>query len=420
MSNADEVGAQLYSKLAELLALPKNLAGTPVVLLLEPCGKGIDPEDFRDVRDSNDPAEGIEAFSDLVNAVPIPGLTFVDSSRLCDMVYKLIVESAMTSGDPSNPVSNNAAREIVNAKFDMDTMGRGRMDIPVDIYYPAMAEPARWWDPAMPWSDASFTIGGIATPPLAPAIAQLAELPRLMWRSIPAERHLNELAALVRPQGKLSLTKSRALRPQSRIVARIGPLAAARIDRPTREPGKTLEALDPLATKVQALSVRPAFEVLENTPVKLRYCDLIYIARLLDLKALQTAIQPTDGGFRISFQYCVVSIKRPWFHSELFDMPGWSIPGFAAHSISNGLLTNNPGLLPAITTRFLAVRNLFVRAAWRDGDRAKAEQASKADGVLSFGPFALTGDVHFDGTELRCSTPQIVAWLAAILPACPR
>jgi hypothetical protein len=419
MSNADEVGAQLYSKLAELLAPSNSLASTPVVLLLEPSGKDVDLKDFRDVKDPNDPEKGIEAFSDLVNSVPIPGPTFVDSSHLCDSVYKFIIESAMTSGDSNDPVSNNAAREIMNARFDLDHIVLPREDFPLDLTHPATAEPVRWWDTAMPWSEASFTIGSIATllPKPAPTIAHLPKIPSLTWRSIPSERYLSELTALIRPHGNLSLTKARALRPQFGNVTRMSPLTTARIE-PNLEQKKTTTT-GTLATRIQTLGVRSVFEMLEKAPLKLRYCDLIYVARLLDTKAHQTAIQPTDSGFKISFQYCVVSIKRPWFHSELFDMPGWWLPGFAAHSISNGLPTNNPGLLPAITTRFLAIRNLFVRAVWSDGDRAKAEQAGKAAGVMSFGPFALTGDVHFDGAELRCSTPQIVAWLAAILPACP-
>ncbi|VVB94960.1 Uncharacterised protein [uncultured archaeon] len=417
MNNADEVGAQLYSKLAEFLAPPASLAGTPVILLLEPCGKDVDPDDYRGVKNQNDPAKANEAFSDLVNTIPVPGSTFVDSSRLYDNVYKLIVESAVTNGDPGDPVSVNAARQIEGARFDIGNIVMAREDIPTDIYHPALADPVQWWDTATPWIDASFTIGGSATPPPKPAssIINMAKLPSLMWRSSPHEGNLKELAALVRPKGNLSLARARALYPQAGIVTRTPDTA---INAPGSE--KKISGLHTLASKIHTLNTRPTFETLQIAPAKLRYGDLIHIARLLEMKAPQAPAQPAGSGFRLSFQYCVVSIRRPWFHRELFDLPGWRLPGFATHAISNGQPTNNDGLLPAITTRFLAVRNLVVRAAWSDGDRDKAEQASKAAGVLSFGPFALTGDVHFDGTELRRSTPQIVAWLAAILPACPR
>lgn len=69
--------------------------------------------------------------------------------------------------------------------------------------------------------------------------------------------------------------------------------------------------------------------------------------------------------------------------------------------------------------RFLAVRNIVVHAAWNDVDCAIAEKVGNDTGIISFGPFALTGDAHFDGIELSCPNPQSVAWLAAVLPARP-
>jgi hypothetical protein len=65
----------------------------------------------------------------------------------------------------------------------------------------------------------------------------------------------------------------------------------------------------------------------------------------------------------------------------------------------------------------LVVRNLVVDAHWSGTDEDRA--AGTGAGTISFGPFAVTGDVSFDGTQMSRPAPQIVAWLAAVVPPCP-
>jgi hypothetical protein len=76
MIDAEIVGSQLYAKLAQLLAPKDSLKNTSLMLLIEPSGKGVDPEDFYDVKNPNNLAKASETIADLVNSIPVPGPTF--------------------------------------------------------------------------------------------------------------------------------------------------------------------------------------------------------------------------------------------------------------------------------------------------------------------------------------------------------
>ncbi|XVQ87345.1 hypothetical protein ACQP2K_08000 [Microbispora siamensis] len=54
-------------------------------------------------------------------------------------------------------------------------------------------------------------------------------------------------------------------------------------------------------------------------------------------------------------------------------------------------------------------------AEWSDADRDKAGSGA----TVAFGPFKVAGEAAFDGTRLTRADPQVVAWLAAVVPACP-
>lgn len=404
MSSAEIAGMQLYAMLAEILA-PDVLADVPAVLLQEPSGKIIDPEDYQDSLMAD------EIFSELVNPIPILGINenqvsiFIDSSRLYDNVYKLIVESAEPISNPNNPedpVNVNAAHQIEQALFDLTHIVRASIDNPADLYNPSKADPVRWWDLTTSYSEVSFVIGKSETPPQRlPTWLGDMRAPSWAWRKIPSG-YLKELDSLVRSQGNVSLTNARSLGPKPGIVDRMRPFTGTSIE-------TTLETNTPIRANKRRIDLS-TFEVFEKNPKKLKYRTLIDIIRFLDRESITIDTQPTDSGFTINFQYCVVSIKRPWLHSELFSVPGWSMPGYSTNDISNGQSINNNGLLPVITTRFLVVRNLVVHAEWSEAD-LREQKCS-----IAIGPFKFT---NFDGGDLYCKNPQIVAWLASIVPACP-
>jgi hypothetical protein len=408
----------------------------------------VDPDDFRDAPGGG--RSGEEAFADLVNAIPVPGPTFVDSARQYDQVYKLIIDGATAPGDVADPVSAQAATALQEARFAFDGDALVRQDAPTDTYHRAGAIPSRWWDAGANWTAVSFGIGtdgekasdskpaAERSPFAAPGFWTLAvptsSAPPLAWRSLPLDPNVAELAALARPEGFLSLGRARTSPRRAGILARFDDASARTFSTP-RAPVARVESFDdaapgpvharaaaprPALASLQHATTRAALEALEEAPEGLKFRHLLGLSRAVDQKTVASAALPPPGGFSFALEYCVVSVSRRWLRRELFDLPGLRLPGFAPGAISNGQPADNPGILPAVTTRFLAVRNLVVRSAWSEGDRGKAQRAGRASGPLSFGPFAVTGGSTFDGTELRRAAPQIVAWLAAVVPAWPR
>jgi hypothetical protein len=119
-----------------------------------------------------------------------------------------------------------------------------------------------------------------------------------------------------------------------------------------------------------------------------------------------------------TFRYRRVSIQRQWMDSTIFRLPGWSIGGLVAGSISNGRTDSNPGILPLLPVAFIAVKDVSISGAWSDSDKAAASAALSGGTIASFGPFVLTGAV-FDGATLKVPGIMIIAWICEVMPTLP-
>src|SRR5262249_21980780 len=77
---------------------------------------------------------------------------------------------------------------------------------------------------------------------------------------------------------------------------------------------------------------------------------------------------PSSDSFSVSFDYCLVTIARPWISSGFLTRPGWYVPGQAAASWALGkydAVTQGFGYLPA---KMLVVKNLKITANWSQED----------------------------------------------------
>jgi hypothetical protein len=90
------------------------------------------------------------------------------------------------------------------------------------------------------------------------------------------------------------------------------------------------------------------------------------------------------------------------------------VPGYARGDISNGTGAHDPGVLPVLTTGFVAIRNLKIASAWSQQDLAVVQ------GSASLGPFSLIGRSYdaASGT-LTCPGIQIIGWFCSALPVLP-
>ena len=123
------------------------------------------------------------------------------------------------------------------------------------------------------------------------------------------------------------------------------------------------------------------------------------------LKANTIAQQVTTDSIDISFEHCIVTMGRPWFPDTLLMLRNWYVPGYARGEISNATGARDPGLMPVLTTGFVAIRNIKIASQWSEQDLAAVQ------GSASFGPFSLIGRSYdaASGT-LTCPGMQIIGW----------
>ncbi|GIH65722.1 hypothetical protein [Microbispora siamensis] len=393
MSGAETAGAQLYAHLAQLLAPADSLVGSSSMVILEPAGKDVG------AMASLTGAEAREAMADLANAIPAAAPSFLDTGGFYDDIWNFVLTSALPTGPADDPVRATVARVIADNRADFELMALARLDLPADLYHPVSATPADWLGPAG-WSSASFRVGGEDADPVPQAAPDLfvpEEIPELVWREIdPLEPQRSGLDPFEEPD---LLKLPDRLEPRDTFGQRELVIPARR--RSVLGDTRVLKLLEGIRARKP---VAP--------PEGLMWRDVFTVSRAVETTGKESR---TTSRFRLSFDYRVVGLRRPWLEPQLCHLSGWIIPGLPAHGLSTGLLTDNKGLMPVLTTRMLVVRDLVVEAEWSDADRDKAGSGA----TVAFGPFRVAGEGAFDGTRLTRADPQVVAWLAAVVPACP-
>jgi hypothetical protein len=110
----------------------------------------------------------------------------------------------------------------------------------------------------------------------------------------------------------------------------------------------------------------------------------------------------------IHFDYCPVTIRRPWLENAFLDSTSWYVPGVPTGEVTAIDSSGNLALMPI---GFVAIRSLIIEAEWTAQDIANAAAAT------NFGPFKVTPKI-VDG-KLIHSGIQIIAWLLRGMPALP-
>ncbi|ATE56427.1 hypothetical protein [Actinosynnema pretiosum] len=137
-------------------------------------------------------------------------------------------------------------------------------------------------------------------------------------------------------------------------------------------------------------------------------------------------------GMELTFEFTSVAVYRPWLQFLLLGMPGWEVPGMGPGELSQGLRGDNSrSWWPLLTTAFLAVRDLRIRADWGPADRDLIASAREG-AALGWGPFQVAGEyahqpqgVHdrvpseLLGDELVVPGAQVVGVLGQVVPFSP-
>jgi hypothetical protein len=137
-------------------------------------------------------------------------------------------------------------------------------------------------------------------------------------------------------------------------------------------------------------------------------------------------------NLRVSFEYTLVSIRRPWMMMNLLSTPGWNLQNlYPKNKVSNGTKVGQLlSVMPLIPVGFIAVRKVNISADWSQADYDFLKKTVSGGGSIGIGPFSIGGSYShsrtnehyqsaFAGKQIQVPGVQIIGWVSQVVPACP-
>jgi hypothetical protein len=427
-TDLNQLVEQIYTYFQQTYRLDgANAAPGGLFLAFEKIGSSVSPEDFK-------LNPGDAAF----NAAVIQQ----HGSHLVDFVADLDDQGFIQARGDLSPTVEGQYQQLLNvarpsANGDQQTaflqqLGQAQRlldeqtsTVNFDDFLPVQFTPQFWFNPADAANWATYSTS--SSPALAQPSTPPVKIPPWKWRMVTPEARVQwaELRSAALAQER---TPARPITHLTMPVLLVAPAPAPAAPVNVR--------LSPVALKPERLSVR-AGAVRRFSPELLRTVAHVAVATptpadaavapaFRDRKirsayssiAVHEAIQlpeatPSSDGFSVSFEYCLVTIARPWVSSTFLTQPGWHVPGEATASWALGKydsVTQRFGYLPA---KMLVVRNLKITARWSQEDLSRIQGSAAA-----IGPFSLL-NYQFNSGTLSVPGMQIVAWLCQVMPVLP-
>lgn len=348
---------------------------------------------------------GLQEF--ILSALPVPG-----SSPESAAVFERLKADAARKFDLSSRPSLDAAVEFAAVEVT----------------------PERWYDPSAPvWTSYSYTAEDRtdASPPASPphrwtwgvmqpsAVVALAQPPRVAAAML-APGTVAAAASGSPFALEVARTRHEAEGVRFRTLGRR--LGTGRAGTADATAGRTLNRRRRIG-RARALG-RDESRRVEGVGAGSRSAGMVrgaLVSKFVRDSGLLVSTNPTPepvaaSKVTVTFKYVMVTIARPWWVSNLLQLPNWYIPGLQAGWFSNGRLDDNDGKAPMLPVAFIAVRELAIVGQWSASDQAVMDRS------LRLGPFALAGrtiERSSSSTTLSVPFTQVIAWVGQPLPACP-
>lgn len=444
-------------------------AGSPMQFRFDKFGSVISDQDFIDPNHPEAgylPALATEKFSDLVNHIPIDagdGVNIVLSADLIDSTYFFRILSSSMPFVPSgiddsmkqatietfSAVKAECLKIWENLKLESIT---GLML----QYKPSLATPANWYDKSNNdiWTSHLFQISETASdkipsPPNQLWKLKLRDFAMLKVLQLPPKKinipdqiplnivehilKLKEDSSRFQLQNTPDLTAPQLVQPVGEEVRQIRPFTdrmqvTAQIDEPLLQAvsaDRQMENASRMTPEIEKSRGRVAFRdntaLLNDVDLKnsvalhtsyLQEFEILDVSKKLILSQFIGTAVPTEpvrtNSISISFDYCLVNIRRPWYVDAFINEKSWCIP-----TVPKGqLTTNGPGVnLAMLPIGFVAIRNLNIEANWTSADITSAATAT------DFGPFKVATNI----VDNKLSHPgmQIIGWMLQKMPDLP-
>src|SRR5664279_1251946 len=355
---------------------------------------------------NNVAAAALEEVSHFTDELPeVVGGVYTHTLRTISFTYGGMLDAA----EPSSAASLVTFTDFKSRAQKAYQGTIGSFDGPTP-YLPTYPTPVDWYDlsNAANWQSYSYDASAKAPAPAAPA--PVAPNVRMQWRIVPQE--MRPLILQQRNQEgppapggvrhpmfmrETMVSNQAAGVRAAEPAAQVMPMRARMVSKQAF----ATHVVEPAATSAQVSPVTSIKEV--------RLTGLRSVASI----ATQTQSQPVETPkFTMSFDYCLVRLRRPWLSGDLLATPGWYVPGAHGGDYASGAPANT-GAFAVIPTAFIAVKNLVIDANWSDSDVAARANAA------SFGPFSLLGPSTDDKNSVRNPGIQVIAWVCRVQPQLP-
>jgi hypothetical protein len=412
--------------------------GSPVVFKFDKIGVTIDDQDFIDPAFPDNTVFAQESFSDLVNRLPVEspdGVNIIFTPSEIDKLYfSRILNACIPFGPADNPnredMINSASRIISNAKRQWEQLSLARSRGIADFYRASFSTPAKWYDKNNNdiWTNHSFQVTETTTttpasddPKLQVWRLRLDEAVIQQMLSVEHVEHTDQKTKSVDLDNKILLKATDILQQPLTIAGntannisnanvalgagRINAAAVLNVAVLRNAPVQHAE----VSPQVAAVAVHPDYtlplDVLQ-TSSKLEFKEKIALTAYIKENA--PTQQVTTNSISISFDYCIVNIRRPWLEEAFLSSNNWYVPGLTKAQLNTSGTTGN---LPVLPVGFIAIRNLNIEAQWTDQDMVNSRNAT------DFGPF----EVRFNSMTNKLSHDgiQIIGWMLQKMPDLP-
>lgn len=470
MNNSIDFIAKVYETLAGIFNFSSAPPG--LFMQMAWPGIPIVSNDFKNASGNVDPNVAEEVFSEIANMAPIFDKNkFEDSAFDIDSLYEIILASARPSGIPNSDLETNPMfKMFADAQYEYLRNEKGSVSDPTQFYHPCKATPSNWYEDSASqfWPKIDLKSSDILkSSDNNPFIKNIGvkNIEKSVWKLNPSSSLKNTLSNSI--SSKISNEENAvkvkfdtfSLKPKTNPISgnvlmnrnltglntvkplnTISPLSNKVVETKTLLSGsKNIPQIDLLSREsfktafVKSMAQKP---ISISTPVNkykqsqvlLNQVDLnlvnknlfldnklvpiknrIMLENIIKSQLPSSPASTESNNFSVSFNFCRVSIDRPWLNLGLLRLPNWYIYDTNSNLFSNGSADSNTGIFPLLTTSFIVIKNLKITANWSDIDKNNISNG------ISFGPFDIRKGILNQNT-LEISGMQIIAFISKVMP----
>jgi hypothetical protein len=138
------------------------------------------------------------------------------------------------------------------------------------------------------------------------------------------------------------------------------------------------------------------------------------------------------SNLRISFEYTLVTIRRPWMNFSLFSTKGWDLGNLYKKGVlSKGTKAGeDSAVFPLLPTSFVVARKIKISANWAKADWDLITSKTSGGGGFGIGPFSISGSYSHSSSNQTFTSAmasgtitvpgvQIIGFINQVVPFSP-